>query len=115
LIPSALISFGHAVFLLGAQWRGNELVLGRCRDFNAVLVADRWSLHAPGCVVCAAPGLPALSGKRRAESRQPLKTNAALQHPASARSALPLWPCLFTYFFSLASVRTSSLRNPQKD
>jgi hypothetical protein len=59
LFPSPLISFEHAVFLLGALWRGNELVLGSCRDCNAVLVADRWSLRAPRCVVCAPPGRPA--------------------------------------------------------
>jgi hypothetical protein len=53
LFPSPLISFEHAVFLLGALWRGNELVLGSCHDCNAVLVADRWSLRAPRCVVCA--------------------------------------------------------------
>jgi hypothetical protein len=53
LFPSPLISFEHAVFLLGALWRGNELVLGSCRDCNAVLVADRWSLRTPRCVVCA--------------------------------------------------------------
>ncbi len=52
--PSALLSFEHAVFLLGALWRGEELMLSACRDCNAVLVADRWSLRAPLCGVCAA-------------------------------------------------------------
>jgi hypothetical protein len=66
LFPSPLISFEHAVFLLGALWRGNELVLGSCRDCNAVLVADRWSLRAPRCVVCAPPGRPPGESQRSA-------------------------------------------------
>jgi hypothetical protein len=52
LFPSSLISFEHAVFLLGAMWRGDELVLGACRDCGAVQVTDRWSLRAPRCSVC---------------------------------------------------------------
>ena len=54
LIGTPLISFEHAVFLLGALWRGEELVLSACRDCNAVLVADRWSIRAPRCGVCGA-------------------------------------------------------------
>lgn len=50
--PVALLSFERAVFLLGALWRGEELALGTCRDCNAVLVTDRWSLRAPRCIVC---------------------------------------------------------------
>lgn len=53
LIASPLISFEHAVFLLSALSRGDEIVLGACRDCNAVLVTDRWSLRAPRCIVCA--------------------------------------------------------------
>jgi hypothetical protein len=52
-IPSPLISFEHAVFLLGALSRGDELTLGTCRDCAAVVVADRWSLRATRCLVCA--------------------------------------------------------------
>jgi hypothetical protein len=61
-IPSPLISFEHAVFLLGALSRGDELALGACRDCAAVVVADRWSLRITRCLVCAPPvraaGLP---------------------------------------------------------
>jgi hypothetical protein len=35
-----LISFEHAVFLLAALCRGDELVIGACRDCGAVLVTD---------------------------------------------------------------------------
>jgi hypothetical protein len=54
--PAPLISFEHAVFLLGALGRGDELALAGCRDCNALLVTDRWSLHAPKCSVCAPAG-----------------------------------------------------------
>jgi hypothetical protein len=54
LIPEGLISFEHAVFLLTALVRGDELVLGACRDCGAALIVDRWSLRAPRCPLCAA-------------------------------------------------------------
>jgi hypothetical protein len=50
-----LLSFEHAIFLLQALYRSNELVLGSCRDCDALLVTDRWSLRAPRCIVCAPP------------------------------------------------------------
>jgi hypothetical protein len=52
---SRLISFEHAVFLLGALWRGEEMVIGACRDCGAVLVTDRWAMRASSCSVCAPP------------------------------------------------------------
>ena len=55
LVGTPLISFEHAVFLLGALWRGEELVIGACRDCGAVLVTDRWTMRAPRCSVCAPP------------------------------------------------------------
>jgi hypothetical protein len=62
LVGTPLIGFEHAVFLLGALWRGEELVLASCRDCGAMLVADRWSISAPRCSVCAPavrpPALP---------------------------------------------------------
>jgi hypothetical protein len=51
-----LISFEHAVFLLGALWRGDELVIGGCKDCSAVLVIDRWAIRAPRCSVCTPLG-----------------------------------------------------------
>jgi hypothetical protein len=53
LIPEPLISFEHAVFLLSALARGDELALAACRDCSAVLVTDRWAMRAPRCIVCA--------------------------------------------------------------
>jgi len=35
--------------------RGDELILGACRDCSAALIVDRWTLRAPRCIVCA-PG-----------------------------------------------------------
>jgi hypothetical protein len=55
LIPEGLISFEHAVFLLTTLVRGDELILGACRDCSAALIVDRWTLRAPRCIVCA-PG-----------------------------------------------------------
>jgi hypothetical protein len=49
-----LISFEHAVFLLTALVRADELLLSNCRDCCAALIIDRWSLRAPRCALCAA-------------------------------------------------------------
>lgn len=54
LIPEGLISFEHAVFLLTALVRADELLLSNCRDCCAALIIDRWSLRAPRCALCAA-------------------------------------------------------------
>jgi hypothetical protein len=59
LLDSPLISFEHAVFLLGALWRGEELVIGACRDCGAVPVTDRWTMRTPRCIDCAPPARPA--------------------------------------------------------
>ena len=61
LVGTPLITFEHAVFLLAALWRGDELALGACRDCGAVVVIDRWAMRAPRCIVCAPP-------KRRTEN-----------------------------------------------
>jgi hypothetical protein len=45
LVGTPLISFEHAVFLLSALWRGEELVLGACRDCNAVLAWPKVRTH----------------------------------------------------------------------
>jgi hypothetical protein len=54
LIPEGMISFEHAVFLVTTLVRGDELILGGCRDCSALLIVDRWSLRAPRCPLCAA-------------------------------------------------------------
>jgi hypothetical protein len=52
LLPEAGLSFEHAVYLLTALARGDELRLAGCRDCGAVVVTDRCALHAPRCAVC---------------------------------------------------------------
>ena len=54
LVAQGVISFEHAVFLLTTLVRGDELILGGCRDCGAALIVDRWSLRAPRCPLCAA-------------------------------------------------------------
>jgi hypothetical protein len=49
------------VFLLTTLVRGDELVLGACRDCGAALIVDRWSLRAPRCPLCAADHAQAAS------------------------------------------------------
>ena len=56
LVPEPLISFEHAVYLLTALARGDELKLGACGSCHAVVVTDRWSLRVPHCIACAAEG-----------------------------------------------------------
>jgi hypothetical protein len=53
-----ILSFEHAEFLLRAICRGDELVIGGCRDCSAALVTDRWSMRPPRCIVCAPPAQP---------------------------------------------------------
>ena len=73
LVPEALISFEHAVFLLTTLVRGDELVLGACRDCSAALIVDRWSLRAPRCPLCA--------------SDQPLEARGAITMAGEAGAA----------------------------
>ncbi|MGA8708315.1 MAG: hypothetical protein WB646_15160 [Steroidobacteraceae bacterium] len=54
-----MMTFEHAEFLLRALCRGDELVIGACRDCSAVLVTDRWTVRSPRCIVCAPPAPPA--------------------------------------------------------
>jgi hypothetical protein len=61
LVGTPLITFEHAVFLLAALWRAEELVIGTCRDCGAVVVVDRWAMRAPRCSVCAPPARAAES------------------------------------------------------
>jgi len=65
LIPEGLISFEHAVFLVTTLVRGDELILGGCRDCSAVLIVDRWSLRAPRCPLCAADHAQLAAGSPR--------------------------------------------------
>lgn len=53
LLPSAQISFEHAVFLANALWRGDQLRLGNCSDCGAFLVLERFPLRTARCHYCA--------------------------------------------------------------
>jgi hypothetical protein len=53
LMPSGGISFEHAVFLVTALARGDDLVLSNCGGCGAVIVLDRAAIGAPSCLHCA--------------------------------------------------------------
>jgi hypothetical protein len=52
LVGEPGLSFEHALFLQSALARSEELACGACRDCQAVLVIDRWSLRAARCALC---------------------------------------------------------------
>ena len=47
------IGFEHAVLLVNALARGNELALGNCHGCGALLVVDALALRPARCAVCA--------------------------------------------------------------
>ena len=55
MLPSAQISFEHAVFLAGALVRGDQLRLGGCVECGILLVTERFALRAARCHHCAGP------------------------------------------------------------
>jgi len=67
LVPRPALSFEHAVFLVTALSRGDELRLTGCTSCGAVVVADRLSLRVPRCGGCSG--------------------NAPASRPASARGS----------------------------
>jgi hypothetical protein len=52
LVRRPSLSFEHAVFLVTALSRGDELRLSGCAGCGAVVVADRLSLRVPRCSGC---------------------------------------------------------------
>jgi hypothetical protein len=52
LIPAARISFEHAVFLVVALARGDELRAAPCADCTGLIVIDRYSPAARRCLAC---------------------------------------------------------------
>lgn len=52
LLPSAQISFEHAVFLAGALARGDQLRLEGCCDCGSLMVTERFPLRAARCHHC---------------------------------------------------------------
>ncbi len=53
LMPAHGISFEHAVFLVTALARGDELVLSKCSECGALILSDRITFSAPSCLHCA--------------------------------------------------------------
>jgi len=54
-LPSAQISFEHAVFLATALTRGDQLRLHDCEDCGSLTVTERFPLRAARCPRCAGP------------------------------------------------------------
>jgi len=53
LLPSAQISFEHAVFLATALARGDQLRLGGCCECGALMVLERFPVRSARCHHCA--------------------------------------------------------------
>jgi len=58
LLPSAHISFEHAVFLATALARGDQLRLGDCSDCGSLMVTERFPLRSSRCTHCTGPAQP---------------------------------------------------------
>jgi hypothetical protein len=56
-LPSATISFEHAVFLATALARGDQLRLDGCSECGSVIVTERFPLRAARCNHCAGSAL----------------------------------------------------------
>ena len=55
LLPSAQISFEHAVFLATTLARGDQLRLGDCSDCGSLMVTERFPLRTSRCTHCSVP------------------------------------------------------------
>ncbi len=53
IVAAPSIGFEHAVLLVNALARGNELALGNCHGCGALLVVDALALRPARCAVCA--------------------------------------------------------------
>ncbi|HTW39106.1 MAG TPA: hypothetical protein VMD49_11105 [Steroidobacteraceae bacterium] len=56
LVPAALISFEHMVYLNSALQRGDELKLASCGGCGALIVIERIALQEAHCLACAGAG-----------------------------------------------------------
>lgn len=52
LVPGARISFEHAVFLVTALARGDELRASPCADCTGLIVLDRYTPAVRRCLAC---------------------------------------------------------------
>jgi hypothetical protein len=55
LVPTAQISFEHAVFLATALTRGDQLRLAGCARCGSLMVTERYPARIPRCHHCAVP------------------------------------------------------------
>ena len=62
MLPSAQISFEHAVFLATALSRGDQLRLGNCSGCGSLMVTERFPWCSARCPQCAGPGRHASPG-----------------------------------------------------
>jgi len=58
LLPSAQISFEHAVFLATALGRGDQLRLALCSECGGLLVTERFPLRSVRCPHCSTTAPP---------------------------------------------------------
>jgi len=58
LMPSAQISFEHAVFLASALTRGDQLRLAGCAGCGSLVVSERYPARIQRCHHCAIPAHP---------------------------------------------------------
>ena len=52
LVPDSRISFEHAVFLIAALARGDELRAATCTDCSGLIVVDRLAVGSRRCLAC---------------------------------------------------------------
>ena len=53
MIPSAQISFEHAVFLTRLLWNGTQIRLGACTNCGGLVIVDPISIRDSRCTQCA--------------------------------------------------------------
>ena len=52
LVPAPRISFEHAVYLVTALARGDEIRATLCEDCNGLIVVDRFASQMRRCLAC---------------------------------------------------------------
>ena len=66
VVETPVISFEHAVLLVGALARGAELCLASCADCRVLVIADPYALRPPLCALCETTAGPRLATCRAA-------------------------------------------------
>ncbi|MBS0386966.1 MAG: hypothetical protein JSR15_00695 [Proteobacteria bacterium] len=71
VVSAPAIGFEHAVLLVNALARGNELALGDCHGCGALLVVDALALRPARCALCAEADPRRLAGCSTARRPRP--------------------------------------------